>query len=77
MTEDKIVAAITEMRVGIMARFDRVEDRLSQISDDITVNMGRADRAHTSVENTRDELRALGHEVAAVTRRQPSRSTSP
>jgi hypothetical protein len=45
MPDDTILAAITAVRVAAMERFDRVETRLAQIDDDITVNLGRAERA--------------------------------
>jgi uncharacterized coiled-coil DUF342 family protein len=61
---------ITELRVAVMARFDRMEDRFSQMSDDVVIGMGRADRAHKAADNTRDELRALSTEVATLTRKQ-------
>jgi hypothetical protein len=53
-----------------MDRFDRVETRLGQISDDMTVTMGRADMAALVAVNTRDELRVLAGEVAILTRKQ-------
>jgi hypothetical protein len=69
MPDDPILSAITAMRVAVMERFDRIETRLTQISDDITVNMGRADRAHALADSTREELRSLSEEVAALTRK--------
>jgi predicted nucleic acid-binding Zn-ribbon protein len=65
-----LTAAFTSLRVDMLARFDRVETRLTEIRDDITVNMGRADRAHEASDNTRYELRALSQEVATLTRKQ-------
>lgn len=61
---------MTDLRVAVMSRFDRMEERMSQIGDDMTVTMGRADRAHGSADNTRDELRGLAQEVAVLTRKQ-------
>jgi uncharacterized coiled-coil DUF342 family protein len=61
---------ITELRVAVMGRFDRMEERFSQMADDVVVGMGRADRAHKAADNTRDELRALSTEVATLTRKQ-------
>ena len=37
---------VTSLRVDVLERFERVENRLTAVQDDITVNMGRADRAH-------------------------------
>jgi peptidoglycan hydrolase CwlO-like protein len=58
----------TALRVGLMARMDRLQDTLTSIRDDIIVNMGRADRAHEAADSTRAELRALGEQVNAMTR---------
>ena len=49
----------TKLRVNVMARFERVEDNLSEIRDDINVNMHRADRADDNASHTRDELRSM------------------
>ena len=61
---------VTGLRVAVMSRFDRMEERMSQFGDDMTVTMGRADRAHASAENARDELQALSQEVAVLARKQ-------
>ena len=46
MDEDKVLAAVDELRTSIdrlrgdmMARFERVEDRLTSMAEDITVTM--------------------------------------
>ncbi len=49
----------TKLRVDVMARFERVEDNLSEIRDDINVNMHRADRADDNASHARDELRSM------------------
>ena len=59
----------TSIRVEVMARMDRLQNSLTAIRDDITVNMARSDRAHDGVSATRDELRLLGQEVAISTRK--------
>ncbi len=65
-----LLQQVTALRAAIMPRFDPVEERLAHIGDDITVNIARADRAHASADTAREELRALGMEVAALTRKQ-------
>lgn len=42
-----------------MARFERVEDAIGEIRDDISVNMHRADRADDNASHARDELRTM------------------
>ena len=56
--------------MDVLDRFERVENRLSEIRDDMTVTMGRADRAHEAADNTRKELRLLSEEVSVLTRKQ-------
>jgi len=61
---------LTALRVAVWERFDRVEARISQVRDDVTVSMGRADRAHIAADGVRDELRKLSDEVSTLTRKQ-------
>ena len=49
----------TEFRVVVMDRFERVENRLSAMSEDITTNMGAAMHALKRQDNDREEVRAL------------------
>jgi len=51
------------LRVDVMGRMDRLENKLTEIRDDISVNMGSTYRAREAVDNTRDELRSLGEQV--------------
>ena len=66
MGDDRVLAALarledglTTLRVDVMARFKRVGDKLSEIRDDIGVNMHRADRADDNAAHARDELRTM------------------
>ena len=59
----------TQLRIDLMARMDRLGDDIGRIRDDIGVNMGRADRAIEAAGHTREELRSLGSEVAAMWRK--------
>jgi len=58
------------LRIDMMERFERVENHLTVIREDIGVNMGRADRAHLAADNTRDEMHALSGQVQSMERRQ-------
>ena len=57
--QTKMREELTQFRVDVMARFERVEDNLSEIRDDINVNMHRADRADDNASHARDELRTM------------------
>jgi len=67
---DRIDDAATSFRVAVMERFDRMETRFTEIRDDITVTMGRSDKAHEAADHTREELRSLSKEVAILTNKQ-------
>jgi methyl-accepting chemotaxis protein len=54
------------IRADLMARMDRLQDAITAIRDDITVNFGRADHVQRNTDNARLELRALYEIVAGV-----------
>ena len=56
----------TSLRIDIMARLDRHEERLTAIRDDITVAMGRTGHVDRLNNNTRDEVRSLSEVVTAM-----------
>jgi len=58
-------AELTQMRVDLMARMDRLEDGLTAIRNDIAVNFGAADAVKRANDNTREEVRSLGEMVSA------------
>lgn len=64
----ELLSELVQLRADLMARVDRVQNTLTSIRDDITVNMGRADHAHRAADNVRDELRALSDVVTGVIR---------
>jgi hypothetical protein len=66
----EIGADIATLRAALRDRFARIDTRLSQTTDDITINMSRADRALMATDNTRFELLALADAVAVLTRKQ-------
>ena len=65
----QLEAGQNQLRTDLMARMDRLGDDISRIRDDIGVNMGRAERAVEAADHTREELRSLGSEVAAMWRK--------
>ncbi len=56
---DQIEDKQAEFRVAVMARFGRVEDKMTGLSEDLSVTMGTALNAMQRHENDRDELRRL------------------
>ena len=65
----QLEAGQNQLRIDLMPRMDRLGDDISRIRDDIGVNMGRAERAVEAADHTREELRSLGSEVAAMWRK--------
>jgi chromosome segregation ATPase len=59
----------TSLRVAVFERFARMEMQLTQLHDDITVNLAAVDRAHNSADSARADVRALAAELAALTRK--------
>jgi phage shock protein A len=66
--QEKLERGHERLRVDLMARMDRLDNAITAIRDDITVNMARADRAHEVADSTRSELRLLGEQVNAMER---------
>jgi len=71
----RILAAIERLDAGqdrlrgdLMARMDRLQDALTLQHDDVTVNMGAAERAERIARGASEETRALGEIVTVQTR---------
>ncbi len=60
---------VTSLRVAVFERFDRVETGLTDIRDDITVNMGRSDRLEGMVHSDGAALQGLATEMSTLTRK--------
>ncbi|MSP02276.1 MAG: hypothetical protein EXR07_14680 [Acetobacteraceae bacterium] len=58
----------TTFRVDLMGRIERLENHITDIRDDIGVNIGRADRAHEAADNTRNEVRLMSQELSVMWR---------
>ena len=58
----------TTLRVDLMARMERLDDQVTLIREDITVNIGAADSVRTANEVTKAELGALSSMVFTMTR---------
>ena len=61
-------ADITEVRVALMDRMDRFDAALSQVKDEITVNLARANRSMAGADAAREEIRHLSEEMSGVWR---------
>jgi predicted nucleic acid-binding Zn-ribbon protein len=53
----------TTLRVDVMARMDRLENKLTEMRDDITVNIGGTWQNREAINSTRGDLHGLGEQV--------------
>ncbi len=53
----------TSLRVDVMARMDRLENKLTEMRDDITVNIGGTWQNREAINSTRGDLHGLGEQV--------------
>ncbi len=53
----------TTPRVDVMARMDRLENKLTEMRDDITVNIGGTWQNREAINSTRGDLHGLGEQV--------------
>ena len=58
----------TRLRVDLMARMDRLDERLTVAREEGIVNFGRADKAIEAVEGLRKSLATTDEQVAAMWR---------
>jgi len=54
---------LTALRVAVIERIDRLQDQITAIRDDISVNIGAADTVRRANDNTRADLRTLNEQV--------------
>jgi hypothetical protein len=64
--KERYVEALERLRIDLTGRFDRVDQAITAIRDDITVTMRLADRAQEAADHTREGLSALGDRVTAM-----------
>ena len=64
--QERYVAVLERLRIDLNGRFDRVDQAIMVIRDDITVTMRLADRAQEAADQTRAGLSALGDRVTAM-----------
>jgi hypothetical protein len=53
----------TTLRVDVMARMDRLENKLTEMRDDMTVNIGGTWQTREALSSTRGDLHSLGEQV--------------
>ena len=58
--------AVTKLRAAVMDRMDRLQDEVTALRADVTVNFGRTHKAEMVADNTRSEMRALSGVVNAM-----------
>jgi len=59
---------LTELRVAMMSRMDRLQDMVTEIRDDIGVAMGSADAMQRAKDNTRELVRLQGEQLTIMFR---------
>jgi methyl-accepting chemotaxis protein len=59
---------LTELRVAMMGRMDRLQDTVTEIRDDIGVAMGAADAMQRANDNTRELVRLQGQQLTIMFR---------
>lgn len=59
---------LTQLRVDVMARMDRLQDTVTGMRDDIAVNFVRADRAVDAAEANARQVEILGREISGMQR---------
>jgi len=64
--QERYVEALERLRIDLAGRFDRVDQAIMAIRDDITVTMRLADRAQEAADHTRAGLNALRDRVTAM-----------
>jgi chromosome segregation ATPase len=60
--------SVDRLRGDMMGRMDRLQNSITSLQDDVTVNFGHADRIERVARGASDEIRALGVEVTAMER---------
>jgi chromosome segregation ATPase len=61
-------ADMTQMRAAIMDRIDRLQNRMTEIRDDLGVAMGSAEAMHRANDNTRELVRLQGEQLSIMFR---------
>jgi hypothetical protein len=64
----RILAAIESLRVDVMTRIDRLQDRLTTQHETEVVNLGIAERAERIAKTTEDNVRTMGEQINALLR---------
>jgi polyhydroxyalkanoate synthesis regulator phasin len=67
-------ADITQLRVDMMERIDRLQDRLTANHETEIVNFGLAERAERSAKVAREDVQSISEQVNALTRQVRSLS---
>lgn len=57
--QDQLQGEVTRLRTDMVAKFERIDDRLTQFHDEGAVHIGAIDSTHRRNERTREEVRDL------------------
>jgi hypothetical protein len=73
VSDDPILAALgrlevgqTKMRADVMERIDRLQDAVTAIRDDISVDMGAVDMARMVNDNTREDVKQMREQLSVM-----------
>ena len=67
--QTNLEAGQTKLRVDVMERMDRLQDAVTAIRDDISVDSGAVDMARKVNDNTRDDVRQMREDLSVLRRR--------
>jgi hypothetical protein len=62
------LAELGSSRAAIMDRVERLENRITEVRDDIAVAMGSSDQMQRANDNTRADLRSMQDQVSVMWR---------
>ena len=65
---ESIRTELTTLRTEVMTRFERIEDKLTSMADDITVNMLAVNAENTKRNADREEVRTLVEMITVINR---------
>lgn len=64
----RVETQLVSLRSDLMARMDRLQDKLSGVTDDLTVNYSAAEQSERMARNAMEETRGLAEIVSAMQR---------
>jgi hypothetical protein len=65
---ESVRTEVTTLRADMMARLDRLQDRLTTQREAAVVNFGAAERAERIAKATREDVQTMGEQINALIR---------